>query len=318
MKNNLRLKNFPISFFAPVLGFAGFSLAILKAESLTRLHRAFSLGLIYFSIILFGVVGLAYFSKILFFREAVKKEFLHPVKINFFPLIAKIFLVFSIIALTLDWGLSREIWIIGVVLQSAFSLIILRAWIVRSDFHIKHFSPAWFIPVVGNIMIPIAGVSHASPELNWFFFTIGIFWMLVLMNIVFYRVIFHEPLPDKILPTFFILFAAPAIAFIAYFKMVGEIDILARFLFYLSSSLFLLNLTLVTAFAKIKFYLSWWAYSFPLAAFVLASLLFFHETGIRLFGIIAIITLVLLAALIVLFFAKTLKAISRKELCVEE
>ncbi len=142
--------------------------------------------------------------------------------------------------------------------------------------------------------------------------------MFILMNIVLYRVIFHEPMPDKMLPTFFILFAAPAIGFIAYTKITGNIDGFGHILYYLSLFLFILNLTLVNTFVKIKFYLSWWAYSFPLAAFILASLLFSHETGLKLFGIIAIITLILLSILIVLFSIKTIHAIRRKQICIEE
>ncbi len=318
MKTNLRLKNFPISFFAPVLGFAGFSLAVLKLEPLTRLSRGLSLALIYFSIGLFVVVSLVYLLKIFVFRKEALKEFFHPVKINFFPLVAKIFLVFSIIALTLHWRSSYMIWLIGVVLQSIFSLIILRIWVLHTHFRIKHLSPAWFIPVVGNIMIPIAGMSHVSVEINWFFFTVGIFWMFVLMNIILYRVIFHEPMPEKLLPTFFITFAAPSIGFIAYTKITGELNAFGHILYYLSLFLFVLNLTLINAFAKIKFYLSWWAYSFPLAAFILASLLFTRETGIGLFGVIAVIVLALLSILILLFSVRTLWAIGRKEICIEE
>ena len=150
MKNNLRLKNFPISFFAPVLGFSGFSLALLKSEELTSLPHMISMIMIYFTIALFIIISAIYLLKIIIFPKDVQKEFFHPIKINFFPLIAKIFLVFSIIFLTLNWSISKEIWIIGVILQSIFTLIILRTWILHDLFQIKHVSPAWFIPVVGN------------------------------------------------------------------------------------------------------------------------------------------------------------------------
>ena len=36
----------------------------------------------------------------------------------------------------------------------------------------------WFIPVVGNIIVPIAGVDDAPAEVSWFFFSFGlIFWI---------------------------------------------------------------------------------------------------------------------------------------------
>lgn len=318
MKKKIRLKQFPISFFAPVLGFSGFSLALVKMAFLFPVLQITSFVFTVFSVLLFVVITGIYLSKFLLFPEEVKKEFYHPIKLNFFPLVAKIFLVFSILLLALNSESAKTIWIIGVILQSFFTIVILRIWILHTHFQIKHISPAWFIPVVGNVMIPIAGVQHASPEVNWLFFTIGLFWMFVFMNIVFYRVIFHDPMPEKLLPTFFITFAAPAIAFIAYTKLTGGIDAFGQILFFLSVFLLILNMSMTKAFAKIPFYLSWWAYSFPLAAFILASLLYAEKTGSTFFQFLALAILVILAILIIIFSIKTVHAIKKKEICIEE
>jgi tellurite resistance protein TehA-like permease len=38
-----------------------------------------------------------------------------------------------------------------------------------------HFmNPAWFIPVVGNILIPIAGVEYMPKAFSFFYFTVGL------------------------------------------------------------------------------------------------------------------------------------------------
>lgn len=47
--------------------------------------------------------------------------------------------------------------------------------------------PAWFIPVVGNIIVPLAGVRFAPAEVSWFFFSIGLVFWIVLLAIVMYR-----------------------------------------------------------------------------------------------------------------------------------
>ncbi len=43
------------------------------------------------------------------------------------------------------------------------------AWLRHENFKIHHIIPTWFIPIVGCIIIPIAGIIHFSAELSWFF-----------------------------------------------------------------------------------------------------------------------------------------------------
>ena len=71
-------------------------------------------------------------------------------------------------------------------------------------------------------------------------------------------------------------------------------------------------------FSKIKFYLSSWAYSFPLDAFAIATIFIYHETGIALFKYVAIFFLSLLSLIVILLIYKTILAIKNKDICVEE
>lgn len=319
MKQKRCLKDFPISFFAPVLGFAGFTLALQKFSDLfpvfSTLISWVSLGI---TLLLFVTVFALYVIKFFRHKKSVLQEFNHPIKINFFPLISKTLLVLSIVFLSLDLSVSKYLWIVGVVLNTIFSFLILGEWISKQHFHIHHISPAWFIPVVGNLIVPIAGVQHFLPELSWFFFSVGIVWMFILTTVVLYRLIFHDPLPQKLLPTLFILFAAPAIAFIAYTKLIDGFDGIARILYYFSLFVFLLILSQWKMFQKIKFYLSWWAYTFPLAAMSLASVQFFHLTELILFKYIVVFIVVLLMAFVVRLLLYTVHSIQQHQICIEE
>jgi len=71
-------------------------------------------------------------------------------------------------------------------------------------------------------------------------------------------------------------------------------------------------------FARLKFFISWWTYSFPLAAITIASLTMFKHTGdplfLRLSGILLAIATVLIAALLI----RTGIAVARREICLEE
>ncbi|MFP3442800.1 hypothetical protein R0K18_34200, partial [Pantoea sp. SIMBA_133] len=80
-------------------------------------------------------------------------------------------------------------------------------------------------------------------------------------------------LPAKLLPTLFILIAPPAVGSISWFQLVGEINAFGRILYYIALFLTLMLLTQTTRFIKLDFFLSWWAYSFPIAAITIASFL---------------------------------------------
>ncbi|RLI98706.1 MAG: C4-dicarboxylate ABC transporter [Candidatus Aenigmatarchaeota archaeon] len=313
-----RLKNFPVSFLAICLGMVGFTLAWQKAEHILRFPFQMSGYLLYASIGTMAVIIGIYLLKVIKFPDEVKKELNHPIKLNFFPILAKLFLITSIIYLSIDVVVSRYLWWVGVVIQFIFTIAIMSAWIRHEKFEVQHINPSWFIPVVGCIIIPIAGVQHFSAELSWFFFSIGLFWWLILTTLVMNRIIFHHPIPDKLIPTFFILFAPPVIGFISLTKLMGGLNIFGNLLFYFSAFLFMLIMFQYRMFSRIKFYLSWWAYSFPLSALTIGTLLMYHETGSSIMWAASWAMFVLLNAAILVLWSKTSKAIRRKEICVEE
>jgi len=313
-----RLKNFPISFLAICLGLVGFTLAWQKAESVLGLSFILSNYLLYFTIIITSVIFVIYFIKIIKFPHDVKKEFNHPIKLNFYPILAKLFLIFSIIYLGLNMTVSKYLWWMGVIVQFVFTIIIMSSWIRHDKFEIHHMNPSWFIPVVGCILIPIAGVRHFSPELSWFFFSIGLFWWMILTTLIMNRVIFHNPIPDKLIPTFFILFAPPIIGFISLTKLLGGLNPFGNLLYYFGAFMFILILFQYKMFSKIKFYLSWWAYSFPMDALVIGTFLMYHESGLFFFKVASWILFILLNIIIVILCIKTIIAIKNKTICIGE
>ncbi len=313
-----RLKNFPISFLAICLGLIGFTLAWQKAEHILNLSFSISNYILYFSLLIIVIVTFTYLLKLVKYPNEVKKEFNHPIKLNFYPIIAKIFLIISLIYLGINVVISRYFWWAGVIAQFVFTIIIMSAWIRHEKFKIEHINPSWFIPVVGNIMIPIAGIKHFNPELSWFFFAIGVFWWIILTTIVFNRIIFHQPIAEKLIPTMFILFAPPMIGFIALAKLLGGLNPFGNLLYYFGLFLFILILFQAKMFIRLKFNLPWWAYSFPLDALTIATLLMYENTKLNFFYALSWAVFVFLNLMILLLIFKTIFAIKRKQLCVEE
>jgi tellurite resistance protein len=313
-----RLQHFPVAWFAMIMGLTGLTLAWRKAEEILNLGFAPSPWLLFLATGLFALLATLYAVKVIKYRAAASKEWAHPIKMHFVPAVSISLILLSIAWLPVSAPYSKLLWMAGVTLHLVLTLYVITQWMHHSKFEIVHLNPAWFIPVVGNILIPIAGVTHAPPEVSWFFFSIGVVFWPVLLTIILYRVIFHASLPERLMPTLFILIAPPAVGFISYVKLTGGVDAFGHVLYHAGLFFTLLLFTQLRHFANLKFFLSWWAYSFPLAAITIASLVMFEHNGstlfLRLSGILLGIATVVITGLLI----RTALAVMRREICVEE
>ncbi len=316
--NKERIRNFPISFFAVSMGITGVVLMVEKMEHLILIPHIFSSFLLLFSLALFVIISGLYFTKVFSYPRVVAEELLHPIKMHFLPTFSVSLLLLSVAFLGEYPVLSKSFWIPGTVLHLIITLYTLSSWVQRQDFEIQHANPSWFIPILGNLIIPVAGVIHAPLELNWFFFSVGLFFWVLLFAVLLNRIIFHHPIPEKLIPTFFILMAPPAVAFISYVKLTGRIDLFAQSLYSLALFMFLFVISQLKLFAGIRFYLSWWAYSFPLAALGLASSLIFSKTERVYYQYGAIFFFIILLGVAGFLVFLTIGQIKAGRICVEE
>ncbi len=313
-----RLAHFPIPLFATVMGTSGLAIAWKKAGHVLGLPPEIGLALQWWALALFVLIALGYLAKLAVHREAVKKEFAHPVRLNFFPAISiSLLLLATAFADTLP-DFAQGLWMVGAALHLCFTVIVMSSWIHHTRYDIKHANPAWFIPVVGNVIVPVAGVAFAPTGISWFFFSIGLIFWIVLLTIVMYRLFFHEPLPERLTPTLFILIAPPAVAFIAWLKLNGgQIDAFAQILYNVALFLTLLLAANALRFFRLPFYLSTWAYSFPLAAITIATLIM-AEQGSAFFVGLAWLLLAVLSTVLLLLTLRTIRAMLGGEICVPE
>ena len=312
-----RLKNFPVSGFSIIMGLAGFSIAWNRAEHVFDPGVCVSSILLAFTTILFVVMAGVYALKAIKYPGEVMGEIRHPVKLAFIPSISISILLLSIAYVQLQPELSYWLWAVGSIMHLGITLYVLSSWIHHTQYEIAHLNPAWFIPVVGNILIPIAGVHHAPADISWFFFSVGLFFWPILTTIIFNRLIFHGSLPDRFMPTLFIFIAPPAVGFISWFNLTGEVDAFARVLYFTGLIFTLLLFTQYRYFTRLKFFLSWWAYSFPIAAMTIATLLMAKQTGAAFYSWLAAGLLGLLSLAIAMLVWRTTLAVLRKDICVE-
>ncbi|MBK1716233.1 SLAC1 anion channel family protein [Thiocystis violacea] len=313
-----RLEFFPISFFAMIMGLSGLTIGWEKAQSVLKLDLGISSWLVGVTASIFVILAMLYIGKLALYRAAVVKELRHPIKINFFPTISISFLLLSVAFLNLMPQVSQMLWMVGALLHLLFTLYVVSVWIHHEHFQIHHMNPAWFIPAVGNVLVPVAGVPLGYTDVSWFFFSVGMLFWLVLMTIIFYRVMFHHPIEDRLMPTLFILIAPPAVGFIAYMRLVGDLDTFGRVLYFSALFLTLLLFTQGARFLRLRFFLSWWAYSFPLAAFSIASLVMFERTGSDFYRYLGVGVLTMLTGIVLWLLVATTKAVLQHRICLPD
>lgn len=354
----LRIKRFPISFFAVVMGLAGFAVATQKIEIIFGFQE-YMIGqwITVLAAIVFVVLMICYLAKLIRYPEEVVREFNHPITMNFFPTFSIGLLLLAIAMSGIEvadmtagwtWLSWHCLWIAGTVIHTIFTVVILGAWVMRKKFAIEHINPAWFIPIVGNIIIPISGTELGRQMMEaginggigiWvvsqMFFGIGFFFWIFLSAIILYRLIFHAPLSEKIMPTVCILIAPPAVGFIAFtsilsfFAPIPQLpSIIGIGLYGIALFLTVFLLVNIFRFARLKFYLSWWAYSFSIAAIGIATSLMysiFSNSGgpevaleISVLKWLSYALWVIMTLIIAFLLVRTGMAISRKEICIEE
>ena len=313
-----RIAHYPVTFFAIGMGMMGLTLALRAAEhafGLARLASSWGLGL---SVLLLCAVAIGYAAKAMTHPAEVKAEWNHPVRIAFFPAISISLLLLSAALLEPAPQVAHGVWLGGTLLQGVLALSVISSWIGHRAFQPGQLTPAWFIPAVGNVIVPLAGARLGYTEISWLFFSGGLVFWVVLLTLVVNRLMFHDPLPGKMVPTLMILVAPPAVAFTAWLRLSGQVGPFGHFLLSAAYVFALIVATQAGRFRAIPFALSWWALSFPLAALAIASFGYAEAAGSAAHRLIGAGLLVLLLAIVAGLLLRTARAIRSGEICIPE
>ncbi len=267
------IAHMPVSLFASVMGIGGLAVAWRRAADVFSVSGEIGKILAWVALAVFAIVALAYAAKILRAPRSVWAEWPHPVKMAFVPTISIALLVLAAALLPEHPRVAEWLWWTGAVGQGLLTVFIVRAWIGSPKMRTEHIHPGWFIPVVGPIVVPLAGVEFAPAEVTWFFFGIGIVYWIAILPLVLGRLIAAEPLPARMLPTLAILISPPAVGSIAWVKLGGHWgDPVSTILLSVAVFQAFLLLSQIPELAKAPMGPANWAYTFPLAALTAALL----------------------------------------------
>lgn len=302
-----RLAHFPIQMFASTMGLFGLTLA-------THAAGLPSLGVFLVSSAVLVVMLVCYGLKAMRYPGQIAAEWRHPIKIAFFPAITISLLLWSRAAMNVSPDLARPVWIVAAAGQAGLTLAVIANWISARPFTPAHLNPAWFIPAVGNVIAPLAGVALGYVELSWYFFAVGVLFWVVLLTLLMNRLMFHDPMPGKLMPTLVILIAPPAVGFLSWVGLSGGLDAFGRVLYNVAVFFFLLVLIESRNFLRLPFALSFWALSFPIAGLSIASRRFAEMTGSGWHAAAGLALWALLAGIIAVLAVRTVQGLRSGDL----
>ncbi|KAE8781418.1 S-type anion channel SLAH2 [Hordeum vulgare] len=277
------LLRFPISAFGMCLGVNSQAMLwkTLETEpSMAFLHVHPTANYVFWwvSVALTVVVSITYLLKVVFYYEAVRREFHHPVRVNFFfaPWIACLFLV---------KGEPRPVWEIHHVVYNLLMLPILcldlkiyGQWMSSGERRLsKVANPSNHLAVVGNFVGALLGAKMGLTELPIFFFGVGLAHYAVLFVTLYQRLPTNVQLPKELHPVFFLFVAAPSVASMAWARISGEFSDAAKLLYFVSLFLYVSLVVRINLFTGFRFSLAWWAYTFPMTSVALATALYASE-----------------------------------------
>ena len=312
-----KLQYFPIAAFAIIMGLSGLSIVLGKFYHMQWLPKLLYDSLLFLATGLFLLFLFTYGRKAIKHFDEVRKDFNHRIRINFFSAISISFLLLSIAFMTYWPFLSLVFWWSGMLLHTILMLYTIRFWI-QHNIEIQYMNPAWFIPVVGNILVPVSGVEYMPNAFSFVYFAIGVFFWIVLFTIFLNRAIFHHQLPQKFIPTLFILIAPPAIGFISYIRIAQSWDSFAVLLLFIAHFFVVLLLFLYKSFKKLKFFISWWAFTFPLMAITLASVVAYQVSAVNIYKYLAFAMFGFAVITILFVVWVTIGKVRQGEICVNE
>lgn len=288
----------PIRFAPAVMSLFGLALAWRALSDLggweSGVGRLISIGALLLGLITFGSILLHQFQ-----RGALKETFENP-QLRVLPACLTVGLMLLSALLTPHMPRLAN----GMIWVAALTHFALLVWLVNGWFRgglaLEMISPVWFIPVVGNIVVPIGAMASGEVMLAWFGFSIGIVLWLMLLPVVFFRLIHGKPMPNELESTQLVLVAPPAIGSVSWSLLAGDQAVVPGAV--LLSVAFFLLLALIPMVVRVvsrPFVPANWAFGFPLAALStgLATYSILLERDI-LMGI-GLVILLLVSALIV-------------------
>nr|CAD1831201.1 unnamed protein product [Ananas comosus var. bracteatus] len=252
------LLRFPIGCFGMCLGLS--SQAILwgalssnPVMSFMRVSPYINLVLWLLALSVLIAVSATYTLKCAFYFEAIRREYFHPVRVNFFfaPWIACMFLTIGLPHAFSPERLHPAVWCVFIAPVFVLELKIYGQWLSGGKRRLcKVANPSSHLSVIGNFV----GAILAAKRLPT-----------------------NEALPKELHPVYSMFIATPSAASIAWATIYGQFDAVARTFYFIALFLYVSLVVRINFFRGFKFSMAWWSYTFPMTTASLATIKYAEE-----------------------------------------
>jgi len=273
--------------FALVMGLCGLSLAWHRAQgALGEMAIGIALVIGALAALVFLVLLVASFLRMSRYPAALAEDLKHPVRHAFVAAFPVSLLLLATVGVSLGGAegplatVWNALWWIGSLGQIWATIWVLSRWLspaaaaqpgAGSAGLWPSVTPVLLIPVVGNVVAPLAGLPLGHVGWSAAQFGIGAFLWPLVLTLILARRIAHSPLPERILPSWFITIAPPAVIGLVLTQMQTPLPVVQALwgvgLFFL-----VWVAPMVRRIAGQPFSVAFWAFSFPLAAFAVLTL----------------------------------------------
>lgn len=269
------LKHLHPGWFSIVMGLAGLALAWAQASrAMGELAGAAALALAALAALVFVALAALSWWRWLKHPQALAADLAHPVRHTFVaaPSISLFLLsALAVSALGATSAWVAALWWLASLLQWAATVWTLGRWLGPRPPGWTVLTPALYLPAVGNVLAPLAGVALETGPWMLAQFGAGVLLWLLVTALLLARLVAHGMWTQRLLPLTFITITPPSLVGAGVLQLGGPQTL--AWMCWGAALLFVMwGLHVMRALLAQPFSLNAWALSFPLAAFAALSM----------------------------------------------
>lgn len=345
--------NFSPAWFAAVMGTGGLANVLVMLSSKVPILLFGARVLLGLNILLFIVLIIPWTARWIRSRDRAIADLKHPLMSNFYSTMPAAAIILGTNLLMIGRAYFSDevllfagitLWIIGTCLAFVFAIAGMYNLFKAETISPESVNLAWLMTPVVNIVVPLLGnllieeMAGSNPAMiqlihliDTMFYGIGFMLFLILSSFIISRLIQHKLPPAMMAPSFWILLGPIGVGTLALMGLadtsanLGLIDngallkYLATILWGFGFWAFFLVLMVMGKYLRsggIPFSLSWWAFTFPLAAYTMSSLAVAQWWESRVVFVFGALLAILLVVLWILTLIRTISGVFKGSLLV--
>ncbi len=305
-----------ISTFAASMGYCGLCFGWRAAHQIWGVPACIGEVFGLLAVVIYICVSIQYSRKIHRDEASVLAEWHSSSKVNFFGTFTVSTALLAAVLAPYSHFIASIFWWAALAMIILFGWAILSHWLLEPQ-HVNEVTPAWLLPVLGPITIPIAGNILQNPgyhDISIFCTSVGIMTGIPVIALLLARSIIGRPLADTVQPSLMILMAPFGMGYITYSDTFGPDNFATLFI---CDGMFLfvpIVCKIASVMLRAPFCMGWWSVSFPSMAFTNGVLKFSNDYTVFWTRGLGLLLLICGTCLIVWLSFKTLQAVIHKTL----